>query len=123
MRSPAEYLNNAEGYYYEVSKNFAAKNQGVQFLCYLGGHTHKDLVIRHKTYTKQVQVTPVCTNTTYWKQSMDCDIRRTVNDGYAKDSTTAISFNTTDRNLALVKLGVDITEDMTRRDFERLNID
>lgn len=123
MRSPAEYLNNAEGYFYEVSKNFATKNQGVQFLCYLGGHTHKDLVLRHKTYTQQIQILPTCTNTTDWNKSKNCDIRRTVNDGYAKDSTTAVSFNATDRNVALVKLGVDVTEDMTKRDFERFNID
>ena len=122
MRGSAEYLNNAAGYWYEVTKNFATKNQGVHFLCYLGGHTHKDIVLRHKAHTDQIQVLPVCTNTTDWRKSQNCDIRRTVNDGYAKDSTTAISFDKHNGYITLVKLGVDVTEEMTKRDFERIKI-
>ena len=120
MSSFASYLNGAEGYYYHVEKNFATKNSGVKFLCFFGGHMHKDIVWKHNE--KNIySVISTCSSTQY-AQSKNSDIRRTTADGFGKDSMLTISFNHDDRKISLVKLGVDVTETMEKRDFEQIDL-
>jgi len=110
-------------YNYTVSANFANKNSGVQFLCYLGGHSHKDLVWRHDTYGSQWMIAPICSNANSAIQCPTADVRRNNVDGPDYDCLTAIAFNTGARTLSLVRLGVDVTEDMEPRDYEKLKLD
>lgn len=109
-------------YNYTVSADFTNKNSGTQFLCYLGGHTHKDLVWRHDTYTHQWMIAPICSNADSCIQCPTADIRRARVDGYDYDCITTIAFNSQARTISLTKLGVNVTEEMTPRDYEKLNL-
>ena len=108
-------------YAYQVTKDFSQKNQGVTFMCYIGGHYHNDLILRHQIYTDQYQVLAVCSNTAPGHQSNN-DIRRAEADGPNYDSLTAISFNPDARSISLVKIGVDVTDNMEHRDIERITL-
>ncbi len=114
-------LTNSEGkaYAYHLSADFSGKNSNTRFMCYIGGHVHRDCVWNHSTYNNQWQVTPVCATTGY-HQSPTSDIRRSSVDGLDYDSITSISFNTSNRAISLVKIGVDVTENMENRDFEKI---
>jgi len=107
-----------DGSSYSVSKDFSSVANGVKFECYIGGHSHRDHIWRHPTYTDQWQVSPVCANTINYNQYPGSDIRRTTYDGYSKDSITCAAFN--NHILSLTKLGVNVTESMEFRDFERI---
>lgn len=120
--SYSQVVTMKNGTTYSVSKDFSSVASGVKFLCYIGGHSHRDLIWRHSVYTEQWQVSPVCANSTNYAQYTGADIRRTTQDGYAKDSVTCVAFNVADREIRLSKLGVNITEDMTYRDFEKIGL-
>lgn len=109
-------------YAYQVTKDFSQKNQGVTFMCYIGGHYHNDLILRHQVYTDQYQVLAICSNTDPGHQNNN-DIRRTEADGPNYDSLTAISFNPDARSISLVKIGVDMTDKMEPRDYELITLD
>lgn len=116
-RGDCEYLNEDRGYYYNVNKTFNKKGKlyGI-----LGGHVHKDLIWKHKIYSKLVQITPICANTNNADQYFGADIYRdNSNYGDFVDSLTCISFN--ENRIALVKIGNDTTFDGYKRDFEILS--
>ena len=125
MKGDASYLNTQGGgtYAYNVSKDFSAKNTGVKFICYLGGHSHRDLIWKHNTYT-QYQISPICA-TTHAGNNYGNDIKREVSesfgDGFGVDSLTAISFDTSQK-VRLVKIGSDVTTEMTLRDQELIDL-
>lgn len=115
------YVVNGVTYCYDISKDFSHKASGTKFMCYLGGHSHKDLIWKHDTYDKQWMVAPICTNAEGYHQCPGADIRRSrifTNPNY--DCLTTIAFNTTDRTISLTKLGVDVTDEMTPRDYEKI---
>ena len=127
MKGDAAYLNtlaiepsasdDGYSYAYNVSKNFAVKNSGVAFFGFVGGHTHRDFV--WKDAEKNVyQVTPCCA-TVQIDSSRNNDLARTLDDGPAYDSLTAVSF--TASRIALAKIGVDVTIDGKARDYEVIN--
>lgn len=116
------YTVNGVIYSYTVAKNFTQKGSGTKFLCYLGGHSHKDLIWKHNTYNRQWMVAPVCSNAEGYHQCPPADIRRANVDGIDYDSLTAIAFNTDDRAVSLTKLGVNVTEEMTLRDVEKIKL-
>lgn len=125
MKDEAAYLNTEGGgtYSYTVSKDFSGKASGVKFLCYIGGHCHRDLIFKHNTYN-QYEVSPICAATDYGN-SANNDIRREVasyfGNGYGVDSLTCISFDP-NRKVRLVKIGSELTLDMERRDFELIDL-
>ena len=126
FKNSASYRNtliNSEGkpYAYYLSADFSAKASNTKFLCFIGGHVHRDFVWNHSTYKYQWQVTPVCAATAY-HQSPSSDIRRSNDDGLDYDSVTSISFNATNQAISLVKIGADITENMEYRDFEKIEL-
>ena len=115
---------------YVVSKDFSVKNAGVQFHCWLCGHTHYDLVWKHNTYL-QYCINPLGANTDYARNHVfgeggisATDICRTDTDGPAKDSLTVIAFNNSRsmKKVALAKVGVDVTIDAVKRDYAVLNL-
>jgi len=53
---------------------------------------------------------------------MYSDIRRTPEDSPSKDSLTAIGCDTANKKIRLVKIGVNVTENMTYRDFEMIDV-
>jgi len=115
----AAYLNTNSGKYY--SFNFDFSNATGSFLCFIGGHVHRDCVWQHQVYTYQKQITPICANTNNYAQCPGADIRRTIDDSPSKDSLTAIGCDTGNKKLRLVKIGQNVTENMAYRDFELID--
>lgn len=119
MKGDASYLNanpsgGGEDYAYLVEKDFSKKNSNVNFLGFVGGHTHIDFIWKDAS-ENIYQVTPCCT-TADITNAKNNDIRRTSADGPAKDSLTAVSFAS--GRIALAKIGVNVTENGTARDYE-----
>ena len=114
MKGDAAYLNTEGGgtYAYSVSKNFSAKNTGVKVFGLIGGHSHRDIIWKKGDL---VQITPLCA-TTNISNATGADIRRQDTDGLTKDSLTVISFAS--GRIGLVKIGVNVTENGTPRDYE-----
>ena len=65
---------------------------------------------------------PVCANTTSYSQGANSDIRRTAEDSPSKDSLTAIGCDTSNNKIRLVKIGVNVTENMEYRDIETVSL-
>lgn len=123
MKDAASYLNTQGGgtYAYSVSKDFSQKNSGVKFLCAVTGHAHRDLI--YKDATRGIyDIKPTTANTVNYAQMAYSDIKRTSEDGYAKDSLTSISFHD-DNSVSLVKIGANVTTEMTYRDIEKVSFD
>lgn len=116
----AAYLN-SNGKYWTVTKNFSSAEGG--FLCFLGGHRHKDLIFVHNTYKYQKQIDCICANTTNYANAAGSDISRSQTDSPSKDSLTFVGFNNTDKSASLVKIGVGLTKAMTTRDVEKIVMD
>lgn len=116
MKGDAAYMNTQGGntYAYSVSKNFASKNSGVYVACALGGHVHLDKVYKDETAIIYA-VNPICA-TRDIANATGSDIRRTDTDGLCYDSLTVVS--TTKNRIGLTKLGVNVTENGVKRDYE-----
>lgn len=128
MQGLADYLNtetDSQGnhYAYEVTANFANKNNGATFMCFIGGHCHGDIVWRHNTYT-QWGVYPMATKPQY---GSICDILDAAYPDYPNLAHwTAVAFGKTyvsgdatiDKRIGLARVGKDLTKDLTRRDIE-----
>lgn len=115
----AEYLN-VNGKYFTLAYDFS--DAVANFMCFLGGHTHHDLIWQHPTYTYQKQVSPICANSIKYEQQYGNDIPRTVYDSPSKDSLTAIAFDTENSKLRLVKIGQNVTKTMNKRDMECIDL-
>ena len=105
---------------YSVSKDFS--NIVGTFHSLIGGHVHRDWVLKHQTYN-QWQIVPVDSNSIQWDQSANCDIRRASSASQSSidiDCLTVVSFGS--GRLGLVKLGVNVNEDGRARDFEVIDI-
>ena len=116
MKGDASYLNTEGGgtYAYSVSKDFSAKNAGVVLLGVLGGHSHRDLVWKDASEAIY-QITPICAIVDS-ENDRNGDVRRTTTDGLCADSLTVASFAS--GRIGLVKIGVNVTDRGTRRDYE-----
>lgn len=118
MKGEASYLNTLNdggvSYAYEVAKDFSVKNTGAHLLGLLGGHSHRDFIWKDNT-EKIYQITPNCAMVD-GANDRNGDVRRTQTDGIAADSLTVTSF--AKGRIGLVKLGVNVTENGTMRDFE-----
>ncbi len=125
MNGEAAYLNTEGGgtYAYSVQKDFSTKNSGVNFLCYVGGHCHRDLIFKHDTYM-QYEISPICAVTDFGNNYGN-DIKREVasvfGNNFGIDSLTCISFDS-DKKVRLVKIGSNLTIDMYKRDFELIDL-
>jgi hypothetical protein len=99
-------------YAYEVSKDFSAKNSGVYLIGLLGGHCHRDII------WKDEDIYQVSSNCAIVDAANDRngDIRRTRTDELSADSLTVVSM--ANGRFGLVKLGVNVTERGTFRDYE-----
>ena len=116
MSGSASYLNTLNdgsiNYAYEVSKDFSVKNTGAYLLGLLGGHCHRDII------WKDGDIYQIAANCAKVDAANDrnSDIRRTATDGLSADSLTVVSIAS--GRFGLVKLGVNVTENGTFRDYE-----
>lgn len=114
MTSKAGYLNVEGYYYYHVSKDFSSVASGAYLLGIIGGHAHLDLIWKDAT-ENIYQVSPNCAATDRSNNAIG-DVRKTTENGLCHDNLTVVSL-ANDR-IGLVKLGVNVTERGTMRDYE-----
>ena len=115
---------------YNVSKDFSQKSAGAKFHCFLCGHTHFDLIWKHKTYDLYV-INPMYTGTVWGRTHVfgvpeyASDIVLSTEDGVARDSFTSIAFNNSRgmKKIGLAKIGNDTTVNGLKRDFDVVDLD
>ena len=119
MAGSAAYLNvlndGSIDYAYAVSKDFSSLNTGVHLLGLIGGHAHRDLIWQDGDI---YQISPNCARVD-GANDRNGDVRRTWTDDVASDSLTVVSM--AEGRIGLVKIGVNVTERGTFRDYEVLD--
>lgn len=117
--SAAAYLNTegeeGDKYYYQVSKDFSSRGTST-FRCYIGGHIHRDLIFKHDNYT-QYQIDVACT-----KPDSLSDITTFNENDLCRETITVLTASRSANTAALVKLGANVTRNMTYRDMELIDL-
>ena len=95
-----------------ISVDFTARGVG-EFICYLAGHHHQDMIATVDAFPTQKQVYFVCSTISDGKNQFS-DLNRT-EDKKSQDALTIMSFDTTNKKINLVRIGSDITQNLTER--------
>lgn len=98
---------------HNVDVDFTARGEG-DFICYLIGHTHKDLICKSSIYENQIML-GFCPTTIDKANNQWIDLPR-VEGARSEDAITAVTVDTTARKIRLVRFGSDITFDLIKRD-------
>ena len=121
-KADASYMNIlgniGEKYAYQIEADFS-NIQNCYFACYVGGHSHKDLVFKHDTYESQYGINPVCAITDSANRA-GSDIVNTNVNSLNYDALTCISISK--GRIALARLGNQLSVNGKHRDFEIINI-
>ena len=121
-KADASYMNilgdTGEKYAYQIEADFS-HIQNCYFACYVGGHSHKDLVFKHNTYESQYGINPVCAITDSANRA-EADIVNTNVDSLNYDALTCISI--AKGRIALSRLGNQLSVNGKHRDIEIINI-
>lgn len=121
-KADASYMNilgdTGEKYAYQIEADFS-HIQNCYFACYVGGHSHKDLVFKHNTYESQYGINPVCAKTDSANRA-EVDIVNTNVDSLNYDALTCISV--AKGRIALSRLGNQLSVNGKHRDIEIINI-
>ncbi len=101
-----------------VDCDFSKRGKG-NFICYLLGHMHKDIIAVSEKYPDQQLV--YCPSSAYdsW-QNKYSDLPRTLGTK-AEDCLTVFSVDTANRKIRLVRVGSNVTVDMRERKFKELS--
>ena len=100
-----------------VNADFSKKNTGVEFVCYLDGHTHADGVSFLQDYPKQLEINGNCDNYHYQHYS---DIYNQV-DTLHQDAINYVSIDRNRGYVYILRIGNDFTGFAGRRDFTAIN--
>lgn len=121
-KADASYMNilgdTGEKYAYQIEADFS-HIQNCYFACYVGGHSHKDLVFKHDTYESQYGINPVCASTGSENRGQ-ADIVNINVDSLNYDALTCISVSK--GRIALSRLGNQLSVNGKHRDIEIINI-
>lgn len=121
-KADASYMNIlgdiGEKYAYRIEADFS-NIQNCYFACYVGGHSHKDLVFKHDTYESQYGINPVCASTDSGNRGQ-ADIVNINVDSLSYDALTCISVSK--GRIALSRLGNQLSVNGKHRDIEIINI-
>lgn len=121
-KADASYMNilgdTGEKYAYRIEADFS-NIQNCYFACYVGGHSHKDLVFKHDTYESQYGINPVCASTDSGNRGQ-ADIVNINVDSLNYDALTCISVSK--GRIALSRLGNQLSVNGKHRDIEIINI-
>ena len=117
----ASYLNvNGDSDKYAYSLDYDFTNVKANFIAYIGGHSHRDLVFKHNSYGKQYSINPVCaSNNKQQRHAADIPNVNDVN-SLAFDALTVVTFRK--NSLILNRLGNQWSTDGKHRDFELIKI-
>ena len=121
-KADASYMNIlgdiGEKYAYQIEADFS-HIQNCYFACYVGGHSHKDLVFKHDTYESQYGINPVCASTDSGNRGQ-ADIVNINVDSLNYDALTCISVSK--GRIALSRLGNQLSVNGKHRDIEIIYI-
>ena len=117
----ASYLNiNGDSDKYAYSLDYDFTNVKANFIAYIGGHSHRDLVFKHNSYDKQYSINPVCaSNNKQQRHAADIPNVDDVN-SLAFDALTVVTFRK--NSLILNRLGNQWSTEGKHRDFELIKI-
>lgn len=102
-----EYLNTVT-----VNHSFEARSAS-QFVCYLVGHTHKDIIAKSSVYNNQNIICLTDTAGDTW-QNEGSDLPRVVGEK-SQDAITVIGVDTNNKLIKLVRVGSNVTTNMVNR--------
>ena len=97
-----------------VDCDFSARGEG-QFIGYLVGHYHRDVIAHSDQYPSQKIIAFASAANDAW-QNYDCDLPR-AEGTKAEDLLTVCSIDTEKREIRLVRVGRNITMEMTERTY------
>ena len=103
---------------HNVNVDFSSRGAG-NFVCYLVGHSHRDLICTPTAYENQI-IIGFCATTIDDGQDNTSDLPR-VSGTRTQDAITAITVDTAARKIRLVRFGSDITFDLVKRDVTTIN--
>lgn len=96
----------------KVSADFTSRGPG-EFICYLVGHEHVDVVTRLQEHPEQITICLAATTNDAWNNAAS-DLPRIGGDK-SEDAITVISFDNISKRINLVRIGSRITYNMTDR--------
>ena len=102
-----------------VKCDYTSRGKG-DFVCWIAGHRHRDLVARSKKYPAQLVLRFACA--VHGSQSRGSDLVRTPNTR-AVDVMTVLVVDKVSRAIKLVRIGADITIDMQERKMTSIKWD
>ena len=114
--SPVKYVGIAPDI--RVKCDFSKRGEGV-FAAYLMGHEHEDLIMRSKKYPDQLIIAFPSTAADNW-QNYCSNLPRAVGTK-AEDCLTVLSLDTERRRISLVRVGSNITMELTERTYTSLS--
>ena len=85
------------------------------FICYIVGHTHNDVVSHSTDYPQQLAI-GLCATAQDLYQNGNSDLPR-VEGTRTEDAITVVGFNKSLRTVNLVRIGSNVTKYMVKRDF------
>ncbi len=97
-----------------VNCDFTKRGEGV-FVSFIMGHKHRDLILKSKKYEYQNIICFPATANDFW-QNFCSDLPREIGTK-AEDALTVMSVCTEERQIRLVRIGSDMTMDMTERRY------
>ena len=117
----ASYLNvNGDSDKYAYSLDYDFTNVKANFIAYIGGHSHRDLVFKHNSYDSQYSINPVCaSNNKQQRHAADIPNVNDVN-SLAFDALTVVTFRK--NSLILNRLGNQWSTEGKHRNFELIKI-
>ena len=98
-----------------VNGDFTTANG--EFICYINGHTHNDGLGQSIIATnKQVNLNVTTGNSSMASQAIYDDLYRG-NVGISQDAFNLISFDTSRKQIRVLRIGANVSADMRRRDY------
>jgi len=107
--------DNDEDTSFEIDVDFSSRTTS-EFICYLLGHQHKDIVVKQPNNLLGVYVI----NGGYGERDQSfSDIARQ-STGLTQDCFNVVSIDRENKEISLVRIGADVTLDFIKRDFIKL---
>jgi hypothetical protein len=97
-----------------VDADFTTRGVG-EFICYMAGHAHVDVIATVPAYPDQTQLVLTCSSSDAQRNRYG-DVQRQVGKR-SEDCINVVSFDTVNKQIKIARIGAQITFDMRKRDF------
>lgn len=103
---------------HNINVDFSTRGAG-HFVCYLVGHSHRDEIRTSRVYSDQLVVAFVATAADRAQNTLN-DLPRVIGER-SEDAVTAVTIDTEERKIRLVRFGSDLTFDLKKREHTTLS--